>query len=537
MSQSQLIGSSGETKNGEGARKRLKISVPHFNNSALIKGYSKTLIGRRMNPEEQNIKYLLVTLPKIWNLEDKVVGTDLGLGRFQFDFDDEADIESVLKMQPFHFDYWMLSLVRWQPRTNKNYPFEITFWIKVLGVPLQFWEEPTFRSIGDAIGETKEVDLDNGRIQVVLDGFKEMIFETAVDFTGGEYYEGQEFPVSLRYEKLFGYCKTCFSLCHKMEKCPLTTTSSERKMEPRNVMEGRHDDRARSYKGVLINENGGQQDRKKESREYNGKGKGKMLEEVDPKWTRKAEKDQKRHRSSRSEHRGEEEGSRHRSNKREGHWNHHQESRIRATGGQREERDSRVETRKEVTEAGEIRETKTKEAEPSNTFMAELLETQDEVHKVLLNSIVEGQELTLSLGGLEEGALVGNDSMVDHTKSVIVNHGTKENMEDDLQSLTDDEAEEDVRMLDAMNVVLVEGNELEEGEGKEQVTGEVNKKQGTRKKAPKAPLGTSASNKLKMAQIRTYKRPVAKPGIRHGDQSKQEEEKGASNPKQGPANH
>ncbi|KAL0876365.1 hypothetical protein Bca101_026070 [Brassica carinata] len=205
MAQRQLLGSSGEKENGQGVRKRLKVLVPRFNNLDLIKGYSKTLIGRCMNPEEQNIKYLPGTLPKIWNLEEMVIGTDLGLGNFQFVFDEEADIESVLKMQHFHFDYWMISLVRWQPRKSRNYPFEITFWIKVLGFPLQFWKEPTFRSIGDAIGETKAIDLDNGRIQVMVDGFKELVFETSVDFTGGEYYEEQEVPVSLKYEKLFGY--------------------------------------------------------------------------------------------------------------------------------------------------------------------------------------------------------------------------------------------------------------------------------------------------------------------------------------------
>ncbi|KAL0730098.1 hypothetical protein Bca4012_026191 [Brassica carinata] len=133
MAQSQLLGSWGEKENGQGVCKRPKILVPHFNNLDLIKGYSKTLIGRCMNPEEQNIKYLPGPLPKIWNLEEMVIGTNLGLGKFQFDFDEEADIESVLKMQPFHFDYWMISLVRWQPRKSRNYPFEITFWIKVMG--------------------------------------------------------------------------------------------------------------------------------------------------------------------------------------------------------------------------------------------------------------------------------------------------------------------------------------------------------------------------------------------------------------------
>lgn len=76
----------GEVKNGEGTRKRLKISVLHFDNSALIKTFSKTLLGRCMNPEEQEMKALISNLPKIWKLEEKVVGTDLGFGKFQFDF-------------------------------------------------------------------------------------------------------------------------------------------------------------------------------------------------------------------------------------------------------------------------------------------------------------------------------------------------------------------------------------------------------------------------------------------------------------------
>ena len=56
MTQSHLLSHGEEVKNGEGTRKRLKISVVHFDNSALIKTYSKTLIGRCMNPEEQEMK-------------------------------------------------------------------------------------------------------------------------------------------------------------------------------------------------------------------------------------------------------------------------------------------------------------------------------------------------------------------------------------------------------------------------------------------------------------------------------------------------
>ena len=85
MTQSQLLlVNNTDVKNGEGTRKRLKISVPHFDNSELIKTtFSKTLIGRCM---KQDMKALITNLPKIWKLEDRVVGTDLGFAKFQFVF-------------------------------------------------------------------------------------------------------------------------------------------------------------------------------------------------------------------------------------------------------------------------------------------------------------------------------------------------------------------------------------------------------------------------------------------------------------------
>lgn len=189
MTQSQLLGNVGDMKNGEGTRKRMKISVPHFDNSTLTKTFSITLIGRCMYPEKQDMKVLIVNIPKIWNPEERVVGTDLGFGKFQFDFEKEEDIDVVLKLQPFHFDYWMLSLARWQPKKSQLYQSEITFWIRVLGIPVA---APTFESIGDAIGRTVDVNLKHSRVQVVVDAFKEICFETSVDFKGGEFYDDEE---------------------------------------------------------------------------------------------------------------------------------------------------------------------------------------------------------------------------------------------------------------------------------------------------------------------------------------------------------
>lgn len=79
---SQLLNNNEGLKNGEGMRKKLKISVAHFDNSALIQTYSKTLIGRCMNPEEQEMKALFTNLLKIWKLEERVTGI-YGFGIWQ----------------------------------------------------------------------------------------------------------------------------------------------------------------------------------------------------------------------------------------------------------------------------------------------------------------------------------------------------------------------------------------------------------------------------------------------------------------------
>lgn len=55
--------------------------------------------------------------------------------------------------------------------------------------------------------------------------------------------------LSLKYEKMFGFCETCFSLSHNVDHCPFTTMSKKKK-EIRELLLSRQEDRARSYKGL-----------------------------------------------------------------------------------------------------------------------------------------------------------------------------------------------------------------------------------------------------------------------------------------------
>ncbi|CAA7019581.1 unnamed protein product [Microthlaspi erraticum] len=228
-----------------------------------------------MNPAAQDVQALLHHMPRFWKMEDRVAGAELGLGRFQFDFDNEEDIIEVFKLEPFHFDYWMVSLVRWEPVVDPSYPSAIKFWVRMMGIPLHFWAKPTFRSIGEALGEVLEVDIDEGRVKVCLDRYKPLTFETTVEF-----HSGEETLVALRYERLFGYCRECFSLCHDVSQCPTLRRAREER-ETQRRRDEKPDGGAMSYKGVVINGSGGENGNVRKSQPNGGdtKGKGK-LEEV-----------------------------------------------------------------------------------------------------------------------------------------------------------------------------------------------------------------------------------------------------------------
>ena len=281
-----------------------------------------------------------------------------------------------------------------------------------------------------------------------------------------------------------------------------------------------------------------------------------MYEETDSKWVRAADREYKSYsnKNQRSGHRGEEENSRHRNSRREQTRSHHQDERARVPAGLRGERVARSEARSEGrTEGNEESEIKEKElerskhkeakvqdqAQPSQAFLAELMETQGELSKVISNP--SGGEREVDLENMDLGLVEGNNFDSDvgmgledhHYDNVSIrNH---ESLGVESHVIDEEEMEEEVQMQEVMIENPEEKKKIEDMEGKDGITGEVEKRQKTRKKAVKASMGAAASNKLKMAQLVVAKRSVAKPGIRHGDHSKHGEEKGTSGPKYEPA--
>ena len=497
-----------------------------------------------MNPAGQDINALLVMLPKIWKVEDRVAGTDLGFGRFQFDFVEEEDIEAVLKMQPYHFDYWMIALARWQPKMPRDFPSEIPFWIKVLGVPLEFWDVATFQSIGEALGETVEVDLDYGKIKVVVDGRKELCFDTTVDFVGGEFHGGDEALISLKYEKLFGYCGTCFSLSHDKEQCPLTAKSPPKKKEIRELPLARQEDRARSYKGVVINGEGEQQVKGKDHRDFYGKGKGKMYEEQESKWVKVPERGNFRNQGHRNNQRGDDGGYRYRGDRGDRTRRYGTVNNFNAARGVRRGASPRTGAAEDAREEGEIphQDHRAQRLDDELSLSIPLQGNAAQVDDPKVNSVLESEENGLDVVNefLETENNKGEeDSMELGDEQVNLEGDDGEDVEnasgeENFQNLTDGEVEESNDQIDDTLGDIKEDDITVGGmEEKEAAAGEEDKKKGARRGLIKPSLVAGGSTKARMVQayISNRKRTSTKPVNRNGEGSKQQEEQGTSKPK------
>lgn len=147
-------------------------------------------------------------------MEDKVSEADFGNGKFHFNFQAEEDIQEVLRNAPYHYDSWMVSVVRWEPVVTSGYPSEITFWARVRDLPFQYWTEGTIRALGKALGKVEEVEENSGYVRVTFNGFNPLVFTTIVPFDNGD-----EIKVNIEYENLANYYHHCFRMSHFAVPC------------------------------------------------------------------------------------------------------------------------------------------------------------------------------------------------------------------------------------------------------------------------------------------------------------------------------
>ncbi|KAL0680150.1 hypothetical protein Bca4012_008131 [Brassica carinata] len=190
------------------------IKLVDRDDSYLIKEFGLSLIGKILNHRKQSVEKLLQTMPAQWGLADKITANDLGNGKFLLNFTTEEDLNFVLQQGPFHYNFCMFVLVRWEPIVHNDYPWIIPFWVHLIGFPLHLWTDTNLRNIGGRIGHIDTLELTEGRMLIEVDSRQPLKFSRKVE------YEGDEVTIEIKYDKLFKHCSICGMMSHEKGYCP-----------------------------------------------------------------------------------------------------------------------------------------------------------------------------------------------------------------------------------------------------------------------------------------------------------------------------
>ena len=167
-------------------------------------------------PSIQKFWSLITFFIDHWKADVPPIGSDLGSCLFQFQFELESNLLTVLAKQPYHYARWMIILERWLPTIFPTFPSMIPFWITVQGIPVHPWSEEAACSIGNDIGtyETAEITPLIIRMRVHVNERLPLIKTTII-----EYPNGDEVTATLLYETLERHCSKCNRLDCEIIDC------------------------------------------------------------------------------------------------------------------------------------------------------------------------------------------------------------------------------------------------------------------------------------------------------------------------------
>lgn len=194
-----------------------------------VRDNQSSLIGKVRNPKKQNVVKLIQHMQTEWKLQDRITANDLGNGKFLFNFESEEDLQYVLQQGPFHYNFCMFVLVRWEPIVHDDYPWIIPF---IAGIPLHLWTSKNLKKIGSKLGHVDEdkIQESEGRMFIDVDTRKPLVFSKKISSPCGE-----EVTTQIRYDMLFKHCTFCGMLSHELSHCPKKEQGSSVQIERSDV--------------------------------------------------------------------------------------------------------------------------------------------------------------------------------------------------------------------------------------------------------------------------------------------------------------
>lgn len=85
-----------------------------------------SIIGRLLCPENQKMSSMIHEMPRLWRVYNRARGFALPNDKFQFVFDLETDLSTVLAAGAWTFNDWSMTLERWVENPPRRLPEDFT---------------------------------------------------------------------------------------------------------------------------------------------------------------------------------------------------------------------------------------------------------------------------------------------------------------------------------------------------------------------------------------------------------------------------
>lgn len=189
------------------------------------------LIGTVLTRKTFNAFGFLEAMKRAMNPSKGFTAKEIGKNLFSFQFRAHADLEEVLKKEPWHFEK---NLVALKKLGDGEQPSSISFssiamWVRLYDQPWTARTEKNISSIAGRCGEVLEIDKQSMsgfgrsiRVRVQLDFTKPLKIGQKVAGTGRS-------PswVPFKYERIPTFCYICGKIGHMKRECELTEEGSE----------------------------------------------------------------------------------------------------------------------------------------------------------------------------------------------------------------------------------------------------------------------------------------------------------------------
>ncbi|XP_056862299.1 uncharacterized protein LOC130509983 [Raphanus sativus] len=136
------------------------IDLPDDPCSNVFDGNSLSILGRLLNPARQQMDKMIEDMPRVWRVYGRVRGIALSAEKFQFIFQREEDMITVLNDHPWTYYQWTMLLDRWIPSPPANFLSSVDVWVRIFHIPVNHYNIDTMNFLASKIGHVLEIAYD-----------------------------------------------------------------------------------------------------------------------------------------------------------------------------------------------------------------------------------------------------------------------------------------------------------------------------------------------------------------------------------------